>query len=489
MSEFQDHPDIEKLPLEVEGFAVRETIREIFRDPENGTPDNISKAGCLVLANKGRLVWNCWRKLFPTKRKNGRYINRVDFSDHQFGIGEGVDFAGFQFGDQVTFRRTKWVSHANFSASEWGQQADFSCARWEMGADFSYANWTAFAIFRGAQWDRLASFECAKFGFGAYFSGAQWGQGAYFVGARLGLGLLHSFRGCGWETLRRQYVSDDEWREAQEWAIKRGMAPDELPMVNFSGVYFEGQADFSGRKFKDKTIFGRVPSDWFRQQPKRKADGEVEFDPEGRLVLEPSAGEHTGVIFEVAPLFHGCELHQDTTFDGAVFPKPSGNNDAARAYRTLKLAFSKQQAVREEQRFFRLEMEEETLRETGLKRWLFVAYKKFSDYGFSVVRPLAYGGVAIGVLTLFYGVLSWWGQCGIAAIDCAFAPQWLEFSLLQTLPLPGLDKLSEAASKAFWPTGAWWGVLLSSLVIVHKTISLAALFLVGLALRNLFKLK
>lgn len=87
------------------------------------------------------------------------------------------------------------------------------------------------------------------------------------------------------------------------------------------------------------------------------------------------------------PKFHGCELHQDTSFEGAEFPKPTGSEEAARAFRTLKLAFSKQQAIREEQRFFKLEMEEETLRETGLKRQLFVTYKYFSDYGFSITRP------------------------------------------------------------------------------------------------------
>lgn len=91
--------------------------------------------------------------------------------------------------------------------------------------------------------------------------------------------------------------------------------------------------------------------------------------------------------------------------------------------------------------------------------------------------------------TVVYGLLSWLGQCGLSVQACHFAPQWLEFSLVQTLPLPGLDKLSEAASKAFWPKGAWWGLFLSALVIAHKTISLAALFLIGLALRNLLKLK
>ena len=44
----QDHPDIEK--LEIDGIPVRESIREIFCNPEHGTPDNISKEGCLALA-------------------------------------------------------------------------------------------------------------------------------------------------------------------------------------------------------------------------------------------------------------------------------------------------------------------------------------------------------------------------------------------------------------------------------------------------------
>lgn len=70
------HPDIDKLPLETDGIRVRETIREIFRNPENGAPDNISKAGCLALAiksnevgreagdGKTHVLWNAWCERF-----------------------------------------------------------------------------------------------------------------------------------------------------------------------------------------------------------------------------------------------------------------------------------------------------------------------------------------------------------------------------------------------------------------------------------------
>ena len=48
-----DHPNIEDLPDLLEGIPVREAIRQLFRDPANGMPDNISKAGCLALAHQG----------------------------------------------------------------------------------------------------------------------------------------------------------------------------------------------------------------------------------------------------------------------------------------------------------------------------------------------------------------------------------------------------------------------------------------------------
>ena len=51
-----DHPDLETLPLEINGTPVRETIRDIFRNPANGTQDTISKVGCLAFALKSNVL-------------------------------------------------------------------------------------------------------------------------------------------------------------------------------------------------------------------------------------------------------------------------------------------------------------------------------------------------------------------------------------------------------------------------------------------------
>ncbi|WP_194945388.1 pentapeptide repeat-containing protein [Limnohabitans sp. DM1] len=457
-----EHPDIEKLPLEIDGIPVRETIREIFRNPENGTPDNISKAGCLALAlksnevggrDKGYVVWNAWRMVFPARKdfvrfqkgstelKVSSWVNVADFSSVDFTLNNGLpfvylrNFSKFKFDDGVDFQNSIWSHDTNLNGAIFGCDANFENSEWQSSIIFQNVQWGNWARFKGSRWGENIQFEQAVFGDVADFSETSW-KDANFASTRFG---------------RRVCFSNAKFFQHAYFGSK----------VNEDGNFFE--IDFSKAIFFDQASFLN-----------RKFLGTTKFN---------------NTKFAIAPIFHGCDLHSDTNFDGAEFPLPAGSEDAPRAYRTLKLAFSKQQAIREEQRFFRLEMEEETLRETGLKRLLFQAYKTFSDYGFSITRPLKYGGLAVLVLTALYGLLSWLGQCGLSVQACHFAPQWLEFSLLQTLPLPGLDKLSEAASKAFWPQGAWWSFGLSALVILHKTLSLAVLFFIGLALRNLFKLK
>jgi uncharacterized protein YjbI with pentapeptide repeats len=512
-----DHPDLENLPLEIDSLPVRETVREIFRNSENGTPDNISKAGCLALAlksnevggeAKGHVIWNAWRMAFPSQKNwstaDGQFksqaLNWSNISDFRNFDGRLKNFAHFLFDHGADFTGAWWDFDLDFRGAKIGDDAIFAGANFGSWAKFQGSQWGNFGIFLGGKWGSNARFEAAIFGVGCDFSltswkdanfrGAMWGRGARFCASQW-QGYA-DFSAAEWNELIDFFQTEQLWASAQQRASKDNTAPNAICEVSFSGAEFKSQLNFTGRQFVGTTFFAREeyqPPNCIRTVS-RYPDGKAVLDNEGSPTWVNWEGRHAHTIFLTAPpFFHGCELHQDTSFEGAQFPEPTGSEEAARAYRTLKLAFSKQQAIREEQRFFRLEMEEETLRETGPKRWLFQAYKTFSDYGFSITRPLKYGGLFVLGFTVVYGLLSWLGQCGLSIQACHFAPQWLEFSLLQTLALPGLDKLSEAASKAFWPEGAWWGLVLSALVIAHKTISLVALFLIGLALRNLFKLK
>jgi hypothetical protein len=178
----QDHPDIEKLPLEIGGIPIRETIREIFRDPENGTPDGITKAGCLALALKsneigGRhseyVIWNAWRKLFPeiyTKHFHKNVTNfsgqdfrklKIDFS--RFLMGNGANFNYSIWGDDVQFLCSQWGIDARLVLSKWGSGANFMLAQFARGADFSGSVWGAYAKFNGTQFGNNSTFGRSHF--------------------------------------------------------------------------------------------------------------------------------------------------------------------------------------------------------------------------------------------------------------------------------------------------------------------------------------
>ena len=253
-------------------------------------------------------------------------------------------------------------------------------------------------------------------------------------------------------------------------------------------IFFE--INFSNRNFKKASLFNELES-----------TGDVCRDDTGLPLRDPIGNFHHfselnyryPVVFQMPPKFHGCELHQDTSFEGAEFPKPTGSEEAARAYRTLKLAFSKQQAIREEQRFFKLEMEEETLRETGLKRQLFVTYKYFSDYGFYITRPFTllifFPALYVSLFNAFlieYQIYQCYDFFNQAPISIFW--NWLTWSFLSIFTVPGVD-LGKEIRPLLFGSGTFISFIALLIEIFQKALSLAGFFLIGLALRNLFKLK
>ncbi len=486
-----DHPDLDRVPIEIQGIAAQQILREFFRNREHGKPDRISKAGCLALYQKSievgaggtfHVLWNAWREAFPLRNDKVRWLNKVDFSEVDFDAIHHDNFSMFMFGDHADFRDAKfaersrfkqthfgiesdfshavWGRHSNFDDARWGDGSTFKAAQWGADCSFEGAVWGDDVRFRGACWEKNARFIRTRFGVNSYFRGARWSRNPSFFGARFGehadlrgtqfsygtdfrntsWGDGVNFQARTWDQLRQDFTTDDLWKKSKQEAEDWGSSPDAFLDIDFSGAVFEGSADFSNRHFKTKTRF-------------------------------------VGTTFHKAPLFHGCELHQDTSFDGATFPKPTGDKDASRAYETLKLAFSKQQAVRAEQDFFRLEMDEETRREKRLKWLAFWLYNLFSDYGFSIGRPLLLLLASTFWFAWIKGDLSNPSVCWITDSNCTLL---IKESLALGLSLPGLD----AGSKVSYQAQSWFGFLL-----LHKVISLAALFLMGLALRNLFKFK
>ncbi len=498
--------------------------REVLSiDPASfGTPEDPKPLGFMVLAKAGREIWNSWRADFPTELdpSNGKWTRAVRWhqenpSQHVSLAEHRVDFSGFEFGDGADFFGQQFPSsggHVKFENSRFGDGARFDSARFGAGVTFKGAHFgrnASFAYVALNSDDQTKnttdwiSFENAQFGDGAriFYVTCQWGHGidkmpeVSFKGVRFGDGVrfaLHSnstpfrslnFTGAtfgkvadfsssflkGMVVFRRcrfgndttfAYASFDDVDFAQcqfgDWVDFKG---DDFRWISFTGSVFEGRAHFSNRKFKAHTNF-------------------------------------SGVRFDKVPLFHDCELHQDTEFEEDSFPAvPEGTTTAARGYRTLKLAMSTHQATREEQFFFRQEMKEERVvlwrsarRNLRMRASLYFLYDLLSEYGGSVRRP-AIGFVAAWILFAGLYALSSSATPWLPgrAFDGARTADWLMYSFVNSLPLSGLDETSrELRAVLFHASPARW---LPGLLVIHKVISLLFLFLVGLALRNLFKLK
>ena len=173
-------------------------------------------------------------------------------------------------------------------------------------------------------------------------------------------------------------------------------------------------------------------------------------------------------------------LHQDTDFSGAVFKShtSTGLVDAARAYRTLKLAMEQLRNRDEQARFFRHEqrarrLRSDTPRALKVISWL---YEKTADYGESPLRPLLWLLASFLVFSVLYF---------LAQSDPGAGASW-------QWPEPGAT-LRFALQQVFLPfrvfiTEPPVPLLLGLLGALHSLLNLGLLALFVIALRRKFRL-
>ena len=90
-----------------------------------------------------------------------------------------------------------------------------------------------------------------------------------------------------------------------------------------------------------------------------------------------------------------------------------------------------------------------------------------------------------------YGLIAEYSICVPFLSNCSLSKDWFEFGLINAIPLPGFDKYGEDIRKKLFDLNqpAAFQLLTTAVVILQKSFSLLALFLMGLALRNSFKMK
>ena len=374
-----------------------DSISKIFKDANHGTPDNITQPGCLALAECGKNVWNEWREAFPS-RPYGHILfeNITDFSFVDFSKSKIQNFEGFLFGDGADFSFCKWERNADFFSASWGDSCNFTGVSWGKRGIFNLATWGNNCNFQGSHWGHDSIFENAFWGYNTNFSNTYWEERIYFNGAHFGsntnfdlsiwLGAV-SFSGCGVSGLSNATILNP--KDERTPVIINSKTYQEIGKITFMGAKFHGKVFFDDRNFTDGANFSSFTSNESVKIVCRDNQNDALYE-NNELKYEVAGEQELISIFHYPPHFFGTELHPNTSFDNVKFPPPSGCKESVRIYRDLKLKSGNQKAIREEQRFFRLEMKEEKYNSQGIQKMLYWSYHKFSNFGFSVKRPIMF---------------------------------------------------------------------------------------------------
>lgn len=376
----------------------------------------------------------------------------LDIPAHVFE-NHDLNFSGYYFEFGVLLQGSTFVDGALFSNCTFHKGAYFIGCRFESFGMFAESSFEELAIFNFSKFLGHVSFRGARFINGAMFESVLFGDAANFHDC-----LLKYLNADG---SRFNGIADFSASIAH---ADTGVKP--LGELLLRRVHFKDSALFCNREFT------------------------------GGLKLTGATGGPTR--FDVAPQFHNSKLHQDTTFADCVFTDlKNADRSAALAFNTLRNAMSQKQAIHEEQRFMRLELDAERLLAKGFSRFLYTVYRTVSGYGFSLARPF-FALLVLPMLfaSVWYAIAASDFDCfGAQAVQCVVHPgvmlQSLKLSLLQALPPLGLERASDSIRDSLFNTSIDYGISWFALpvVVVQKVLSLVGWFFIALALRNRFKMK
>jgi hypothetical protein len=241
--------------------------------------------------------------------------------------------------------------------------------------------------------------------------------------------------------------------------VDAGRAPRRVSLAHAASATFSRNVDFSLAKFFGEIYFVNT-----------KFATRTMFD-------RTDFGSHV-------PDFRGATMHDATEWHGARWPEPPRDSKTAQAqvyaYERIKQEMERLKKHEDEQRFFRRELRARRGLETTLSGgWLLnFLYEALSDYGQSVGRPLLGIVVCFAVgFFIFQGTPVFNGthltRTGAAALSFAnifsFLP--IKREIMTQAMIDGLSNLAQIVG------------------VMQSLLGAILLFLIGLALRNRFRMK
>jgi hypothetical protein len=184
------------------------------------------------------------------------------------------------------------------------------------------------------------------------------------------------------------------------------------------------------------------------------------------------------------PDFRGATMHEATEWHDATWPMPPTDKVTARqqvyAYELLKQEMERLKKHEDEQRFFRKELRARRKLHAPLSlTWLLnLLYEALSDYGQSVGRPLFWIGACFAIGYFVFSGTHVFNGTHLTRADAAALSFANIFSFLPNMR----DVMAHATVAGL----ASWAKLFSA---VQSIFGAMLLFLIGLALRNRFRMK
>lgn len=283
--------------------------------------------------------------LFPS---DSRWIAATFDGDVVFNY---VTFEGVTDFNDTTFEGVAWFNDATFS-----NDAGFNDTTFSGGARFIYATFDGDAHFSGATFEGIADFSYATFDEGAWFSGVNFNGDARFI-----VGI---FKGTAW----------------------------------FSGATFEGIADFSDATFEGDVGFDNV----FFNKPTRFSRSQFNTNASFNSAQIKQAFDLSGARFKEVPNFRQthCEeapLLDDVLIESTIIKQRKSSHDpdfiVTANYRALKRLAIQGHDHKHEVEFFAEELRAQRImvhKFLSWDWWLSALFAITSDYGRSILRPIAW---------------------------------------------------------------------------------------------------
>ena len=392
------------------------------------------------------------------KKYMGREIDHLYPINFKNYIFEGyIDFGDCLFPEHTSFENATFSDSANFDNVAFSGLTDFNHATFSNSAYFEKATFSIYTSFNQTIFSNNAYFESATFSGRAYFEKTTFSKVAGFYHA--------TFSG-------RAYFEKTTFSKVAGFYHATFSR-----FVNFNHATFSDLATFENATFSKLIDFNHATFD------KTINFLNTEF--------KSSAYFNNSTFKQNAPKFHEAKLHQDTSFDKASWPQANEIQDRGIlsdnqfAYNRLTLEMNKQLRYEDELFFFAKELETKRQIYWLEKEWatwfLNYLYHFVSGYGLSIFKPfLSMALLFMSMLFTNYFILNFSDK--VVSFEIIFRYTLINFSLGG--PILQNHTVNNLLNGLHEPL-----ILLDAINSFASILILICIFLVGLALRNRFRIR